>query len=231
MDYSVIIPAYNEEASIERAVRETASVFVSLGRPFEMIVVDDGSADRTALVAEALKSEYPSLKVISHGANRGKGEAVKSGIAESEGERILFLDADLATHPSEAPKFIAAMESTDIVIGSRRAEGAIIAARQSWYRILYGRVINFFIRHFLKVPHKDTQCGFKMFKGSAAREIFPLIGSARWTFDVEVLMRARAKGYRIAEVPVTWTDGRVSRVKVREVLSDLVYLARLKGRI
>ncbi len=226
--YSVIIPAYNEADSIGRALRETAAVFASLGKPFEIIAVDDGSADGTAAAIETAARELSCVNLIRHGENRGKGEAVRTGVVNTSGDIVLFLDADLATHPSEAPKFIAALDDAEIAIGSRRAEGAVIVQSQPWHRIAYGRAINFLIRHFLKLPHNDTQCGFKMFKGGIAREIFSQIGSTRWTFDVEILVRARAKGYRIAEVPVRWTDGRSSRVKMREVLSDLRYLLELK---
>lgn len=229
--YSVIIPAYNEEKALGRAVRETAAVFDPLKEEYEIVVVNDGSTDATASVAGSLSDACPFLKIHHHETNRGKGEAVRTGVAQAAGEYLLFLDADLATHPSEALNFMKAIRDADIVIGSRQAAGAVIAVRQPWYRILAGKFINFFVRAYLKLNHRDTQCGFKMFRAEAAKRIFSEIGSSRWVFDVEVLLRAEAAGYRVAELPVTWTNGARTRVKIGEVLADLRYLLRLKKQL
>jgi len=231
MDYSVILPAYNEATTIERAIRETAAVFDPLKKEYEIIVVDDGSDDATAAIAAALAAEFPAVRLLQHAANSGKGAAVRTGVMNAQGELLLFLDCDLATHPREAPAFIAKMGESDIVIGSRRVAGAVIAKAQPWYRSLSGRAINLFVRHFLKLPHHDTQCGFKMFRLEVAQDIFKNTGPSRWTFDVEALLRAKAAGYRVGELPVTWTNGEITRVKIGEVLSDLWYLFKLKGRL
>jgi glycosyltransferase involved in cell wall biosynthesis len=231
LTYTVVIPAYNEALSIERAIRETARVFDSLERPFEIIVVDDGSADATAEMAKSLAEEFPAVRVLRHEVNCGKGTAVRTGVFASEGEWILFNDCDLATHPNEIHKFARRTADADVIIGSRRVKGADIARPQPFLRSLSGRAINWFIRHFLKLPYRDTQCGFKMFRCEAARRIFKDIGPARWTFDVELLLRARAAGLRIVELPVTWRAGDVSRVRIGEVLGDLKYLWKLKKRL
>jgi glycosyltransferase involved in cell wall biosynthesis len=231
MDYSVILPAYNEATSIERAVRETAAVFDPLKKEYEIIVVDDGSRDDTAAIAASLAAEIPAVRLLRHAANSGKGTAVRTGVMNAQGENILFLDCDLATHPREAPAFIAKMGESDIVIGSRRHADSIIAMSQPWYRVLYGRAINFLIRHLVKLPYHDTQCGFKMFRAEAAKDIFGELGPARWTFDVELLLRARSNGYKIIELPVTWTNGKTSRVRAGEVIPDLFYLWRLKKKM
>ncbi len=231
MDYSVILPAYNEAATIERAIRETAAVFDPLKKEYVIIVVDDGSRDATAQLAAALASEIPAVRLLQHAANAGKGTAVRTGVLEAQGDLLLFLDCDLATHPREAPAFIAKMGESDIVIGSRRVAGAVIAKAQPWYRSLSGRAINFFVRHFLKLPHHDTQCGFKMFRRAAAQDIFKDASPSRWTFDAEILLRAYAAGYRVGELPVTWSNGETSRVKTGEVLSDLRRLLRLKNKL
>lgn len=229
--YSIIFPAYNEAGAIERAIRETSAVFGAMKEPFEILLVDDGSSDRTAEIAETLQKEFFHLRLLRHAANRGKGAAVATGVAGAQGETVLFLDCDLATHPSEAPRFIEQLKNADVVIGSRRAAGTVIAVRQRWYRVACGRLINFFIRHWLKLPHRDTQCGFKMFRIEAARDLFSQLSPTRWTFDAEILLRARANGYRVAELPVTWTNGQLSRVKTGEVLADLWYLLKLKNKL
>lgn len=229
--YSVIIPAYNEADTVSRAVRETAAVFGDLGETYEILLVDDGSTDATRVVVESLKAEIPSLRVIAHEVNRGKGAAVRTGVMCSAGEALLFLDCDLAVRPSEAPAFIKAIGENEIVIGSRRHPDAVIAKRQPWYRVAYGRLINFFIRKTLRLPHYDTQCGFKMFRAAAAKEVFASSGESRWLFDVEIIMRAHAAGFKVGELPVTWHNNENSRVRISEVIRDLGYLWRLKNGI
>jgi dolichyl-phosphate beta-glucosyltransferase len=221
-EYSIILPAYNEAANIERAIRETAAVFGPL-ESYEIIVIDDGSRDRTAAIAAALP-----VRLLRHEVNRGKGTAVRTGVMNAQGEYLLFLDCDLATHPREAVKFIEKINEADIIIGSRRVEGSQIAKPQPLYRSIFGRIINFSVRHLLKLPYRDTQCGFKMFRREAARRIFKDIGPSRWTFDIEILLRAKGLGYKVIELPVTWINGAMSRVRVGEVISDLIYLWKLK---
>ena len=229
ISYSVIIPAYNEEASVERAVRETAGVFDGLGKAYEIIVVDDGSSDRTA--ASAMAAGVPAVRVLRHETNQGKGAAVRTGVMNAGGELILFMDCDLATHPSEATAFIKQMGDCDIAIGSRRHAASVIVVSQPWYRVAYGRLVNLFIRRTLGLPYHDTQCGFKMFRAAPAREIFRAIGPSRWTFDAEVLLRARAAGYRIVELPIAWRNGASTRVKSTEVIADLGRLLKLKKQL
>ena len=231
MDYSIVIPAFNEAENVECALREIAAVFDPLAKEYEIIVVDDGSTDDTAGIVDSLSAVLPAVRLLRHEKNRGKGGAVRTGVMNGKGDLILFLDCDLATHPREALAFIDRITTSDIVIGSRRVPGAVIAKAQPWHRSLSGRAINFFVRHFLKLPQHDTQCGFKMFRAEAAKDIFGDLGPSRWTFDVELLMRARAKGYRLAELPVTWTNGETSRVRAGEVVSDLWYLLKLKNRL
>jgi Glycosyltransferases involved in cell wall biogenesis len=231
MDYSIILPAYNEAATIERAIRETVAVFDPLAKEYEIIVVDDGSSDDTAGIVNSLSAELPVIRLLQHAANDGKGGSVRTGVMNARGGLILFLDCDLATHPREALFFIEKMGEYDIAIGSRRVRGAMIIKSQPWYRSLAGRFINFFVRHFLKLPHHDTQCGFKMFRNEVAQDIFKDLGPARWTFDIEVLMRAHASGYRVGELPVTWRNNANSRVKTKEVISDLWHLVKLKNKL
>jgi glycosyltransferase involved in cell wall biosynthesis len=229
--YSIILPAYNEAGNIERAIRETADVFGGFGKSFEIIVVDDGSADATPGIVTAISAKLPSVRLLRHEGNCGKGAAVRTGVMNARGGLLLFLDCDLATHPTEAPAFIDKMGEYDIAIGSRRHPDSVIAKPQAWYRIAYGRALNFLIRRLVGLPHHDTQCGFKMFRAAAAKEIFRQLGPARWTFDVEMLLRARANGYKVIELPVTWTNGEMSRVKVGEVISDLWNLVKQKNKL
>ncbi len=161
MTYSIVIPCWNEEKTIGRAVLETRAFFESLAAPFEIIVVDDGSADRTAETVQNLSKEIPELRLIRHEKNLGKGAAVKTGVAAASGEWILFLDADLSTHPSAFKKFLPHLAEADIVIGSRRSSGGNIAEPQPWMREKFGQLFNLTVRLLFRLPYRDTQCGFK----------------------------------------------------------------------
>ena len=228
--YSIILPAFNEEAAIERAVRETAASFDALGQPYEIIVVDDGSTDRTAALVEAMRADIPALRILAHKTNRGKGAAVRTGALSAAGEVTLFFDCDLSTRPATFRAFIPLLASTDIVIGSRRVPGAVITRAQKRWRSSLGRIFNAFIRLYLRLPYRDTQCGFKAIKRTAL-PILQTIESDGWAFDVELLARARAKGLKIAECPVTWSNRRESRVRLGSAWSIFNELRRIKRAV
>lgn len=225
--YSVVIPAYNEEQTIARAVRETRRVFRLYRKPFEIIVVDDGSRDATRAVIGDLKPKIPELVLVRHRANLGKGAAVRTGSLSARGGHILFLDADLATHPSEFTKFRPYLADHDILIGSRRVAGAEIAVRQPIYRHWLGRLFNLAVRRYVGLPYRDTQCGFKVVS-RPAKVLFILQRSGGWAFDVELLKRAQERGLRIKEIPVTWNHGRETRVRLGHAWRILQDLRRIK---
>jgi dolichyl-phosphate beta-glucosyltransferase len=231
IDFTVILPAYNEEATVERAIRETAAVFNPISKEYELIVVDDGSSDATAEKVAGLIGEFPFLKLLRHQINSGKGAAVRTGVMNAAGKKVFFIDCDLSTHPNEAPAFIARANDYDIIIGSRRVSGANIVEPQPWYRSLSGRIINLFVRIFLKLKHHDTQCGFKMFRLEAAQTIFKNMTPMRWTFDIEVLVRAYREGYKVGELPVAWRHGKVSRVRISHVLAEFPHLWNLRKKL
>ena len=228
--YSVIFPAYNEASSIERAICETELVFEALQEPFEVIVVDDGSRDETVAIVQRMMRIFGNIQLVKQEKNRGKGMAVKRGVAVARGAYILFLDCDLATHPSEVRAFIPDIQnrSADIVIGSRRAKGTNIVLAQPWYRVAFGRLFNISIRWYLNIPYKDTQCGFKLFTREAAQAVFTDLVTSGWAFDVEILVRARRAGLRIMEKPVTWCNGRESRVRLADAWKIMSELHRIK---
>ncbi len=229
--YSIIIPAYNEERTIERAIRETISVFEELSKPYEIIVVDDGSSDKTAGIAQRLAESNASLILVRLSKNQGKGAAVRVGVERSTGEVILFFDADLATHPAEFKKFIPALDENDIVIGSRTARGSVIAKRQPLYRVLLGKLFNkIAVRWYLGLPFNDTQCGFKAFH-KKTKYLFRDLKSNGWAFDAELLVRARQENLRIAEIPVEWRHGRESRVRLRDVIQIVREIYRTRKTI
>ncbi len=208
-ELSVIIPAYNEAHRIGPTLRAVMAWLAEHRVNAEVLVVDDGSSDSTVQVARAV----PGVQVIETSPNRGKGHAVRTGMLAARGRMRLFMDADNATPVSELPRLRAHLDDgADIAIGSRRAPGARTLAPSPLYRRIWSSVANKVIRGSLTPGILDTQCGFKLFDAEAAIAVFSLTVTDGWSFDLEVLGRARRMGYRIDEVPVTWTDDPRSRI-------------------
>jgi dolichyl-phosphate beta-glucosyltransferase len=230
---SIVIPAFEEEGRIGASVDKILHYLA--GKPFaaEVIVVDDGSADRTSDVArKALEGRVP-YRLIRLDDNRGKGAAVKAGVLASAGRAVLFTDADLSAPIDELDKFLPRLdEGFDVVIGSRAIPGCDIRVPQARPRQAMGRFFNRLVRLFVMKGCQDTQCGFKLFRREAALDLFTRLGTAGFAFDVEVLLLARELGYRIAEVPVVWCDSRPSRVRMVRgswrMLRELLAIRRLR---
>ena len=232
---SVVIPTYNTETRIAATVEAVASYLE--GKPFgsEIVVVDDGSSDRTAEAARRAPAGRVALKVLSRGFHLGKGASVREGVLASAGEIVLFADDDLATPIEELDRVLAAIDAgADIVIGSRAHPESVIRVRQRRPRELMGKAFNLLVRLTVLGGYRDTQCGFKAFRRAAARDIFPRLRTAGFGFDVEVLVLARDLGYRVAEVPVVWCDARPSRLKIFKgsggMLKDLWRIRRQARR-
>ena len=210
---SIIIPAYNEESRLPDTLEQ---VFHFLGKQsFEsdVIVVENGSTDRTFDVAQKFAEQHKSLRVI-HNEERGKGGAVQRGVREASGKYVFICDADLSMPVEEISKFLPpVLQDFDIAIGSREAPGAV-RYDEPYYRHLAGRVFNTLIR-WMVLPHlQDTQCGFKCLRADVARDIFPFQTLTGWAFDVELLYIARQHGYRILEIPIDWYFNADSKVRV-----------------
>jgi glycosyltransferase involved in cell wall biosynthesis len=221
---SVIIPALNEADRIERAVDEALRVFSSLHIPIELMVVDDGSIDATAAISEG------KARVVKHKTNLGKGAAVRSGALAATGDWVLFLDADLSTHPSAFAAFLPLMDSADVLFGSRRAPQASIATPQPFFRNRSGQVFNLLVRLLTGLPYRDTQCGFKAFRLEVCRPLFEQMETVGWAFDVELLMRAQHGCLRIREIPVEWHHAEGSRVRLShapKIVSELLHIRHL----
>jgi glycosyltransferase involved in cell wall biosynthesis len=179
-----------------------------------VLVVDDGSTDRTAAVAESLRDRIPGLRVISNGINRGKGFSVKHGSLEATGEVVLFTDADLSAPIEEAEKLFAALKSCDVAIGSRAVDRSLIEVHESVFREFAGIIFNRIVRLILWLPFVDTQCGFKAFRRERCRIIFEQQTIERFGFDPELLYLARHHGLSIKEVPVRWAHSPATKVSM-----------------
>lgn len=229
---SLVIPAYNESSRVAACVRDVADW--SRSRPgafdWEIILVDDGSTDDTADRARrAAAQEKLDLNVLSYTANRGKGAAIRTGVLASTGDPILVSDTDLSTPLSEWVKLAERLPAHPVAIGSRALEQDLVRKRQAFYRVLLGKAGNRIIRTFAVPGIRDTQCGFKLFRGDAARSLFREARVDRFAWDVEILYLARRRGLAVAEVPVLWFNSPESKVRVvRDAVQTLWDVLRIR---
>lgn len=211
---SVVIPAHNEENRLPASLEQVAGFLARQAFSFEIIIVENGSADRTLEVAQQFAKQHEHVRVIQ--SERGKGAAVRRGMLEARGEYRFMCDADLSMPVEEIVKFIPpALEGFDIAIASREAKGAV-RYNEPAYRHLGGRGINFLIQTLILPGLNDTQCGFKCFRAAVVEDIFRLQTLPGWSFDIELLYIARRRGYRIREVPIHWyyhPDTKVSALR------------------
>jgi dolichyl-phosphate beta-glucosyltransferase len=214
-DLSIVIPAFNEEDRLGPTVRDYMAYCHETGRQTELIVVDDGSLDRTSLVVNTLASEFPEIRLIRLAENQGKGQAVRSGVVNAQGKLVLFADADGATPLPEIEQLEAALAAgADVAIGSRAVSNRRVKVEARLYRRIIGRTFHGLVEMLMVPGVKDTQCGFKLFRGAVAHDLFSRMRVRGFSFDVEVLMMAQRRGYRIAEVPVNWTHQPGSKVNL-----------------
>jgi dolichyl-phosphate beta-glucosyltransferase len=214
-DLSIIIPAYNEEPRLPETLQRIAEYLPTLGVRTEVLVVDDGSTDRTAAVAESFRGKLTGLRVLSNGRNRGKGHSVRHGMLEARGEMVLFTDADLSAPIEEAEKLLTPLNNGwDVAIGSRAMDRRLISTRQSIFRETAGIIFNKIVRLVLRLPFVDTQCGFKAFRRERCRIIFEQQRIEGFGFDPELLYLARHHGLRAIEIPVRWGHSPATKVNM-----------------
>lgn len=207
LSLSVVIPAYNEEMRLPASLRAIRRFFEGTARPYEVVVVDDGSQDRTGALAEEAATDWPQLRLVALPHNQGKGAAVQAGMLAATGRRRLFSDADLSTPIEELSKLEQALDSgAAIAIGSRAVAESRVELHQPRHRELMGKTYNLLLRLMVLPGLRDTQCGFKLFSAEAAEVCFQELGCLGFGFDAEVLLRARMRGFQIAEVGVVWRN-------------------------
>ncbi len=227
---SVVVPAYNEEARIGATLERMCAYFAAQPYSAEILVVDDGSKDRTREVV-AQSRPGSSVKLLHYDANRGKGYAVRYGILQAAGDFVLFSDADLATPIEEVEHLMEAIRAgAEVAIGSRDLPGSKLEKRQNLIRELGGKLFNRCVQAMAVPGIHDTQCGFKLFTRSAAQNIFGRCRIDNFSFDVEALYLGRQLGYDIAEVPVRWAHQPGSKVRfVRDAIRMLKTLWRIRA--
>ena len=206
---TIVIPAYNEERKIIDDLNIVYDYFEKQNYVFEVIVVDDGSADNTYKVLCLNKSDFDNLKVISYEKNKGKGYAVKVGVLEAKSKFILFADAGTCVPYEDSEKGLNLLlqDSCEIAIGSRAHGDARILLEQPRYRRMGSMAFGVIARWLMNVnPIKDTQCGFKLFKYKVAQDLFSKQKTDGFMFDIEMILNAKKQNYRIEEFPVEWSN-------------------------
>ena len=228
---SIVIPAYNESARIEQTLGRVTACVERQGWDAEVLVVDDGSTDRTVEIVRGWMARTPRLHLVQNEGNRGKGYSVRNGLLQATGEVVMFTDADLSAPMEEAELLLAAIrDGADVAIGSRWMDRTRQTIHQPLYRRFFGRCFNGVTRTVMGLPFKDTQCGFKAFTRAAAQVIFRLQRIERWGFDPEILFIARKLGYTIREVPVTWGHDERSRMSyLKDGMKMLEEMAAIRG--
>ena len=214
LELSVIVPSFNEEARLPHSLDLIAAYLNSANRSTEVLVVDDGSNDRTAEVAASFTERIANLRVLKNGENRGKGYSVRHGMQEARGEYVLFTDADLSAPIEEADKLLSALQQFDIAIGSRALNRDLIDVHESHFREFAGIIFNRIVRIVLWLPFVDTQCGFKAFRRERCRIIFEQQRIERFGFDPELLYLARHHGLKATEIPVRWSHSPATKINM-----------------
>lgn len=235
---SVIIPAYNEEGRLPNMLKNAIQFLGQKSFQSEIVVVDDGSSDQTfqtasfLLSSQSSQNQLVSYQLIKNSRNLGKGQSIRNGVAKARGFLILFTDADNSTPIEELDRFLPLIKPQgkyDLIIGSRHLKESSILIHQPWHRKLLGRSANLLIQLLLLPGISDTQCGFKLFNGNVAKDLFAKTFLPRWGFDMEILFLARKLGYHILEVPVTWLNSSTSRLRpIKDSLKTLKELLEIK---
>jgi len=226
---SVVVPAFNEARRIGRTIERLQQYLRTLPEPTEIIIVDDGSRDGTAAIVSAHAAPQPPVRLLQSAQNLGKGASVRRGVLAAAHQQVLFTDADLATPIEEVTKLRRALRSgADVAVASRRLAASDVQLGQPWPRRVAGALFSKLVSTLLLPGISDSQCGFKLFTHAAAQDLFSHLWIDGFSFDVELLVLARKRRYRVAEVPVVWKDGDQTHVRL---LRDSLAMLRDVGRV
>ena len=213
---SVVFPAYNEANALEATVEKVIQALNEFTQSYEIIIAEDGSTDGTAKLATALAEKYPFVKHI-HGEKRlGRGAALKNAFKQSHGEVLVYMDLDLATDLAHLKALVAAVKSEgyEFATGSRMLSESNV--ERSGTRNIASKTYNFMVRALLGSKIRDHQCGFKAFRREPLIQLLDEVDARHWFWDTEILVRAHRRGYKIKEIPVSWTGGRETKVNLLE---------------
>ncbi|MBS3175093.1 glycosyltransferase family 2 protein [Candidatus Woesearchaeota archaeon] len=223
VDYSIIIPAYNEEKIIANTIDEVFKFFKNINRSFEIIIANDGSKDNTAKVVNSKIKNYKQLRLVNNHVNMGRGEALNNAINNSNGKIVVYIDADLAIDLELFPKLVNAIEknNVDIAVGSKHMKNSVVEYPK--LRRLFSKAYSMLTRILLGSTIRDYQCGFKAFKKESIIKIIPYIKAKKWSWDTEVIVKAQWLGYKVQELPAKVVNiyGRESKVHLIKDIKNM----------
>ncbi len=230
---SVVIPAYNEERRLPKTLFEIGKYLEKQSYGYEIVVVSDGSKDKTAQVVRDLSSKIKNLRIIDNKENHGKGYVTRQGMMEGKGDYLLFTDADNSTSIDQVEKMWQFFEKGfNVVIGSRDIKGAVLDPPQSVSRRVLGNIFSLLTQIICGTwGIKDSQCGFKGLSRKAVQDIMPKCRIDRFAFDPEILILAKRKGYKIKEIPVHWKNDLESKVKLKSIFEMLFDLFKIRKNL
>lgn len=232
---SFLVPVYNEEKRVSKAVKALEKYLQTFEENYEVIFIDDGSKDETV---EKIKTSKPKFKyeILSYTPNHGKGYAIKQGMLKAKGDYRLFFDADMSTPLEELDKFLPHLDRKVVLIGNRKREGASVVKHQPYLREKMGQVFTLLARGLMTWEVTDFTCGFKLFPKEVALKVFKKAQVDRWSYDAEILFLTKKFGYKIQQIPVSWADDPRTRVILLkdsiQSFTDLlaIRLADLQGK-
>lgn len=229
---SVVIPAYNEEKRISNTLLEIDRYLTKQDYSYEIVVVNDGSTDKTAQVVNKFTNLVKNLKLIDNKENHGKGWVTRQGMLEAQGEYRIYVDADNAISMEQIESFWPYLDQGyNLIIGSIEVEGSKIEEHAAWYRRIVGKWSKYLIRLLTIWEIHDTQRAFKLFPAKVAQEVFSRQTIERWGFDIEILVIAKKLGYKIKELPVTWINPGESKVTLKSYWRTLKELFKIKWNL
>ena len=230
---TIVVPAFNESSRLGGSLESIRSYADSKPFSLEVIVVDDGSRDRTPELLAEFANHFPAMRVLRHEQNRGKGYTVRRGVLEARGEFVAFTDADLSAPVEDVDQLLQALESSgaDAAVGSRALKRELIGVHQPWFREFGGRLFNLLVRLFTGLKLRDTQCGLKLFRRTTTRRAFELQRVEGFGFDPELLFLIERLGGKVVEVPVRWNDNPATKVHfLRDATRMTLELVLLRWR-
>ena len=219
--FSIVVPLFNEEFAVAGTILAIRDYFEQRGESYEILLVDNASTDSTRANADALL-DGSKIRLLVNPANLGKGYSVRRGMLEAKGEFRLHCDADCAPSLASLAIMLQLISDNDLVVGSRLAAGAQLGQRQTLARRFVGRGFQQCCRAILAEPTLDLFCGFKLWRGDAAEDVFGRLSLDGWTYDAEAIAMARALGYRVTESGIVWTDREGSRLQMGRILIPVI---------
>jgi len=230
-DISIVIPAYNEEVNLSSTLKDISAYLKKKDYSHEVIIVDDGSTDKTVDIAYPFSALFDSLVILKNSPNRGKGFSVKKGVLSAKGDFVLFMDADNSTRIDQLEKMIPVLkEGYDIAMGSRRIPGAEVSKSQPFYRIILGNIYIILSKLMLGSQVQDYNCGFKLYTKEAIKRLFPHLTMNDWSFDSELIYLISKYRLKTREVPVKWEDkSKTSKVRpLRDGINSFLSLLKIR---